>query len=356
MNEDTKFSIREYSELLIDCFFELFSEGLLSDETFERGIESSGSFKKVKKFRGIDSSCMPDVSCIENGIIYLEVTEKIIEKLNNYFCGISLENLSEKFADFDEEISEDNFLRTVEKIPVSSPLFDFFYQIWKCTFEQLSCFEKSISFANNLHLESARKISEHYDLVQDNINTANAIVDKLNKQIYGDENTVGLAQKVKETEEKIGSIKNEVQSTTVTILGIFAAIVLAFSGVFSFSSSIMQNMGNVSIYRLIGVSAVLGLVTFNLIFCLMTYLLIETKKVGTSSIKYPFLPLWITDALLVVLLILVCLAWANDWLTKSPNDITKPTPTNTIASTQENRQEERTALIYLDEDTVMFFH
>lgn len=344
MSESERSSILKYSELLIDCFFELLSEGLLSDKMFEDGIQSPDSFKKVKEFRAIDFSHEYDSFNIQDGALCINVIEKITEKLNDYLHGIGSENFSQRLSEFDEEISEDNFLRTVENIPTLSPLFNFFHLIWECTFGRLSCFEKSISFANDLHSESTNRISEHYDLIKGNIDDANSIVDKLNKQIYGHEGNVGLVEKIEETEEKIDSIRNEIQSSTVTILGIFAAIVLAFSGVFSFSSSIMQNMGSVSIYRLIGVSVILGLVSFNLIFCLIKFLLIGTSKAGTKKMEASetnitkrnlFTPMWVTDGILLLLLLFVVIAWSNDWLTKS-EDLPDLTASSIVTQIQAN--------------------
>ena len=60
------------------------------------------------------------------------------------------------------------------------------------------------------------------------------------------------------------------QRDYVTILGIFAAIILAFVAGITFSTSVLSNVDKVSIYRLTFVILLLALLLFNLLnslFC-----------------------------------------------------------------------------------------
>ena len=62
------------------------------------------------------------------------------------------------------------------------------------------------------------------------------------------------------------------QKEYTTILGIFASIVLAFTGGMVFSTSVLENIGDISIYRLIMVSCIIGIVFINMIWILVSYL------------------------------------------------------------------------------------
>lgn len=91
---------------------------------------------------------------------------------------------------------------------------------------------------------------------------------------------VSLEQKVRESEDALKEISNktvddlkqlsgkvqerqeDMQKEYITILGIFAAIVLAFTGGIVFSSSVLENIDKPSIYRISLMAFIIGLVFF----------------------------------------------------------------------------------------------
>lgn len=83
-----------------------------------------------------------------------------------------------------------------------------------------------------------------------------------------------IESKNKEFDEKFGSI----QSEFIAILSIFAAVIIGFFGGLNVIGSALSNMHNVSIYRLIFVIVILGMIMFNVIYMLL-------KEVGRLSGK-----------------------------------------------------------------------
>lgn len=101
---------------------------------------------------------------------------------------------------------------------------------------------------------------------------------------------VSLEQKVRESEDALKEISNktvddlkqlsgkvqerqeDMQKEYITILGIFAAIVLAFTGGIVFSSSVLENIDKPSIYRISLMAFIIGLVFFNLIWILIDFI------------------------------------------------------------------------------------
>lgn len=79
---------------------------------------------------------------------------------------------------------------------------------------------------------------------------------------------------------------DDMQKQYVTILGIFAAIVLSFTGGIAFSTSILQNIANVSIYRIALIAIGLAFVLINIIYILTRFIL-EVNKKQDEVIKYP---------------------------------------------------------------------
>lgn len=97
---------------------------------------------------------------------------------------------------------------------------------------------------------------------------------------------------VKNIEEKAEGIKTEIETKTneisknlekskidyITILGIFASIVIAFVGSFAFSASVLTNMKGVSAYRLVGISCLIGFIFVNMIWILTRFIAILTAR------------------------------------------------------------------------------
>lgn len=116
--------------------------------------------------------------------------------------------------------------------------------------------------------ENLRKASG--DLLDANVTLEKTIKDtKSLKEKVTKANTT-LQKTIKETE----SLKSEV----VTIIGIFAAIMLAFAGGMNFTSATLNSMHQSSIYKVIFVSVLCGFTFFNTIFCLMYIISRMTKK------------------------------------------------------------------------------
>lgn len=82
----------------------------------------------------------------------------------------------------------------------------------------------------------------------------------------------GIATAMKdEIEESHKEIKG-IQKEYITILGIFAAIMLTFVGTFTFSTSVLNNLGNADTLELVATAIVIGLVFVLLISILIDFL------------------------------------------------------------------------------------
>ena len=109
---------------------------------------------------------------------------------------------------------------------------------------------------------------------------------------------------IKKTEQALADEIHEgqkkMQNEYITILGIFAAIVLAFTGGMSFSSSVLENLHQSSIYRILIVVCVLGFVMINLIWILIDFI----RDI---------------NIVLIVLISLTCIAYQKDWFSREEN-------------------------------------
>lgn len=111
------------------------------------------------------------------------------------------------------------------------------------------------------------------------------------------------------TEETRRSLKKQ-QAEYITILGIFASIVLAFTGGMAFSTSVLNNIASASAYRIIIIALVIGLILCNVVFGLFYFLGRLIK--GTTSI----IPFLMSNIIIIILLGISLLAWDNGWIEK----------------------------------------
>lgn len=119
-------------------------------------------------------------------------------------------------------------------------------------------------------------------------------------------NTKEISTIVNQTEENVRSL----QKDHVAILGIFAAVVLAFTGGIAFSTSVLSNIHLVSTYKTIAIVLIIGLVLVNTLFSLFYYI----DKIVHNNQKPKILPSIIANVVLLILLALTLWAWNDGWI------------------------------------------
>ena len=122
-----------------------------------------------------------------------------------------------------------------------------------------------------------------------------------------------VSQAQNDLDSQINTIQLAVQDSqknSITILGIFASIVLAFTGGIAFSTSVLENMHLVSAYRAIIVSLIIGLVLVNVLYGLFYYI----SKLIKNKDNQRLLPLFIANAILLILIVLTVIAWKNGYI------------------------------------------
>ncbi len=169
-------------------------------------------------------------------------------------------------------------------------------------------------------------ISEFEDKAENSIDKLKATTDEqkrgMEKRIA--ETIVDVEKKTKSAMENTDDIRNNLVGQVVAILGVFAAIVLAFTGGMAFSSSALENINKSSAYRIVIICLIIGFTFFNTITALVLYLdrLVfritrrekednETKKRFLwNKVKRNFL--WIvTDTIFIICMFIVNYKWEH---------------------------------------------
>lgn len=161
--------------------------------------------------------------------------------------------------------------------------------------------------------DSIRKLYDHVSLDIARINFSNAEdrhwagaeeITDLKTQVNAIQSD--LIQKQYGLLEDVKNVKHDLhnsQKEYIAILGIFAAVVLAFTGGIVYSTSVFNNIAQVSIYRTILIALVIGLVLVNILFGLFYYI---NKLVNKEN---PLRPLIISNAIFILLIIATVVFW-----------------------------------------------
>lgn len=112
-----------------------------------------------------------------------------------------------------------------------------------------------------------------------------------------------LVPKIEEAKIGIHKEISGIEKEYISILGIFASIVLAFVGGITFSSSVLSNINKVSIYKLVLIVDMLGFILINVIWMLINFI----TTINEKELKYFNIRTF--NKLCLIILIIVILAW-----------------------------------------------
>ena len=136
-------------------------------------------------------------------------------------------------------------------------------------------------------------INRQINKLYDHVNLEVARISYLKKtEMRSQDKLQKVTDTLAEVQDKIADMNNvveradEMQKQYITILGIFAAIVLAFTAGIAFSTSVLENIANASIYRIMLVVNAIVFVLINVIYILTRFVL-EIAKKGSDVVRYP---------------------------------------------------------------------
>lgn len=153
-----------------------------------------------------------------------------------------------------------------------------------------------MTLQNKAQQESAKKLKKKFETsLSDEVKKAKQSFDS------------GIKLQIEETQQKL-------QRNYISILGIFAAIVVAFMSGTAFSSSVLENIDKASIYRISFVVLIVAFFMFNLICALFMFL----NKVSEIKNRAMVWLLVVADIAFVALIALVVFARAFDVVSRFP--------------------------------------
>lgn len=161
----------------------------------------------------------------------------------------------------------------------------------------------SRNFVNPQCQQIVIKIYDHFHIILSQIENTNNV----------------FANYIEETQRQIKNDMKIIEREYITILGIFATIVLSFVGGITFSSSVLQNLSSISIYRISFIVVCLAFVLINLIYMMFYFIVaINNKKIKLFNIKF-------FDIICGVAIIIIIICWLLS-ITNLPEYISHITP------------------------------
>ncbi len=140
-----------------------------------------------------------------------------------------------------------------------------------------------------------------------------AYLEAENRKLTGTEKIDKISSHINTVKEKVESIQNETQAKIskqqkeyIAILSIFATVVLAFTGGISFSNSVLSNINQVSVYRLVFVASLIGLVLVNFLFGAFYYV----NKIVANEDNLS--PLYVSNIAIVLVMVAIFFVWRSD--------------------------------------------
>lgn len=164
-------------------------------------------------------------------------------------------------------------------------------------------------FATNLEKLLLYSLDDENTVSDDSKKLIVKIYDHFQLALHQIENVNNIfANSIEEAKENLQKQIKGVEKEYISILGIFAAVVLAFVGGITFSTSVLQNISAVSVFRLLLVVDFLAFVLINVIYILVKFIfMINEKNAKLFNIK----TLNITCLIIAVIIVISWVLNAN---------------------------------------------
>ena len=164
-------------------------------------------------------------------------------------------------------------------------------------------------FATNLEKLLLYSLDEKNNVVEDSKKLIIKIYDHFQLALHQIENVNNIfANSIEEAKDNLQKQIKSVEKEYISILGIFAAIVLAFVGGITFSTSVLQNISAVNAFRLLLVVDFLAFVLINIIYILVKFIFTINEK---DSTLFNIKGLNISCSLIALIVIISWLLKAN---------------------------------------------
>lgn len=310
-NESNSYISNEEKLLLnfCDCLIEAITDNSSHNEITENARNFILTYKD--HFIGIDDFFF------QTEILYL--INEYIDKIIADFMTIKVENRQNPF-EFYSKVNMDSYINLMQnEIGADYPSC---FNIIKCKIcNKLETYNRIFWASKDLYDRRYSEMLIRWKKLENDI-------DKKTEQL--DNNIKYISQKRKnEFIKMIDESEKEIHKNSITILGIFSAVVLTTNAAISFYTSIIEAFGASSSYKVLLVLLVVGLIINNVLLGLFYYLekirngkklnlLLKEKVIDTGNnetskrkrkVYRPLIPFAISNIVLILLIVVLAILW-----------------------------------------------
>ena len=206
----------------------------------------------------------------------------------------SLDILAQNIQTIKEEYTPENYDESRNIIDISKEIVKLY--------DHTNLDIARINYTKTMTNETMSELAKNKLLVtnlEQNVQESEAALKELSNQTIND---------LKQLSNRVQERQEDMQKEYITILGIFASIVLAFTGGIVFSSSVLENIDKSSIYRITLIAFVIGLVFFNLIWTLIDFI----REINGKVIRKTWLLIFV-NLILIGGIMGVCFSFRFGW-------------------------------------------
>ena len=140
--------------------------------------------------------------------------------------------------------------------------------------------------SNNRIVKAFNKLYDHLSLEISRYKQYNSRFELNDSELKKNEKSINkISKKIYEFEKRFNYDKDsidEIKNQLITILGIFASIVLTFAGGISFTISAFNSIADVGIKNVVALSLILGII-FTIVIYLLTYVIAKVNNIQLKS-------------------------------------------------------------------------
>lgn len=220
----------------------------------------------------------------------------------NSFISLSLKYCQEKDTAFQfPDKIEDIIILFCNRVIQDQALYKYVSKGFDENLNAMCGVQKDLNSAVKSLLNSEERMDDVSSEVKEVTKKLHYVQTKIN---LIDKKAESIKEEITNTETKIADIETKIQERSITILGIFASIVLVFNASISFYSEAIESFSGGSAYRIVFVFSLIGLITLSALMGLLYYLEnVRNSQSGQKDKKSKvFKPFIITVTALIVIM------------------------------------------------------
>lgn len=261
-----------------DILLQSADQNILSEEEYYANM--------AKEYSDFEKQCEDEEYIIDYNIVVSGLVKNLAEKNLN---EKDIEVISKKFFEmYQKDVRNNYYILFTTIAEISKGNIESFDAL-NVNIDNLNNFAKKSYKGNKKVIMGFDKLNQYIKLEANRASFNQVQIKKLGlatKEFENQKQELELHKqelqdmetRLKEYENKLSVAESGYINNLLSVLGVFSGIIIAFFGGLEYITSVFNNIGNVSKYRLVFISLMLGFVIFNTVSAMLVFLGKMTDK------------------------------------------------------------------------------